>query len=82
MNRRKSFPVAESLCKHIKQYKVVILSLQISHQLGTVMDLFTTAALLAGAELPKDRVLDGIDLSPALFKDRVTDRCVHIIIPN
>jgi len=35
--------------------------------LGSTMDLFTTSLALAGAEAPGDRVLDGVDLSPALF---------------
>ena len=31
------------------------------------MDLFTTAGLLAGAELPSDRVIDGVDLRAPLM---------------
>jgi len=34
--------------------------------LGSAMDLFTTAAKLAGAEAPTDRVIDGIDLRARL----------------
>ena len=34
--------------------------------LGCTMDIYVTAAKLAGAELPEDRVLDGYDLSPVL----------------
>jgi uncharacterized sulfatase len=34
--------------------------------LGSGLDLLPTAAALAGAELPRDRVLDGVDLGPAL----------------
>jgi arylsulfatase A len=34
--------------------------------LGSALDLLPTAASLAGAALPADRVLDGFDLSPAL----------------
>ena len=30
--------------------------------IGSAMDLFTTAAKLAGAEVPADRVIDGVDL--------------------
>lgn len=33
---------------------------------GSAMDLFTTAAHLAGAPLPGDRSIDGVDLRPAL----------------
>ena len=35
--------------------------------IGSTMDLFTTASLIAGAGVPKDRVIDGLDLRPALF---------------
>lgn len=35
--------------------------------IGCTMDVYTTCIRLAGAELPGDRVVDGIDLSPALL---------------
>jgi arylsulfatase A-like enzyme len=35
--------------------------------MGATMDLYTTILTLAGAEVPTDRVVDGLDLSPALF---------------
>ena len=35
--------------------------------IGCTMDLFTTACNLAGAKVPDDRIIDGIDLGPALF---------------
>ena len=47
---------------------------QVSHQLGSLMDLYTTFTNLAGGTIPSDRVVDGIDLSQALFKRTVTDR--------
>ncbi len=34
--------------------------------IGSAMDLFTTAGALAGAELPRDRPIDGVDLSAPL----------------
>lgn len=34
--------------------------------IGAMLDLFPTIAALAGARLPQDRPLDGVDLSPAL----------------
>jgi arylsulfatase A len=34
--------------------------------IGSAMDLFTTAATLAGAEVPADRVIDGVDLRARL----------------
>jgi arylsulfatase A-like enzyme len=39
----------------------------VTRELGCTMDLFTTAALLAGAEVPADRPIDGVDLRPVLF---------------
>ena len=35
--------------------------------IGSAMDLFTTAGLLAGAALPTDRVIDGVDLRAPLM---------------
>ncbi len=38
----------------------------VSHELGSTTDLLATAAALSGAELPGDRELDSVDLSPVL----------------
>jgi len=35
--------------------------------MGSTLDILPTATHLAGAELPQDRVLDGYDISPAMF---------------
>ncbi|MEW4569599.1 sulfatase [Tautonia sp. JC769] len=40
---------------------------QVVPDLGTTMDLLPTAVLLAGGEPPSDRILDGVDLRPALL---------------
>lgn len=53
---------------------VIFFCCQVSHQLGTVMDLFTTALSLAGAKPPTNKVIDGIDLSSALFHRNITVR--------
>ena len=37
------------------------------NDIGATMDLYTTILTLAGAKVPDDRVVDGLDLSPALF---------------
>ena len=50
---------------------------QVNADLATTMDLFTTSLKLAGAEVPRDRVIDGVDLSPALFDGRPGPRQVH-----
>ncbi len=42
--------------------------------LATTMDLFPTALALAGAPLPGDRPLDGVDLRPVLFGDGAAPR--------
>ena len=34
--------------------------------IGSAMDLFTSSVKLAGGDLPADRVIDGVDLGPAL----------------
>ena len=35
--------------------------------LGSTLDLFATISHLAGAKIPRDRVMDSLDLEPALF---------------
>lgn len=45
-----------------------------SQGLGSTMDLFTTSLLLAGKEIPKDRVIDGKDLRPVLFDQGKPER--------
>ncbi|KAI5939002.1 N-acetylgalactosamine-6-sulfatase isoform X1 [Manis javanica] len=47
---------------------------QVSHQLGSLMDLFTTGLSLAGLKPPGDRVIDGLDLLPAMLQGRLMDR--------
>jgi len=39
----------------------------IVRDMGATMDLYTTILKLGGAEVPTDRVVDGLDLRPALF---------------
>jgi arylsulfatase A len=39
----------------------------VTHELACTMDLFATSLKLAGAPLPEDRVIDGVDLAPILF---------------
>ncbi|XP_042196309.1 N-acetylgalactosamine-6-sulfatase, partial [Callorhinchus milii] len=43
---------------------------QVSYQLGSVMDLFTTSLALASLQPPSDREIDGIDLSPVLLQNQ------------
>ncbi|XP_062997164.1 N-acetylgalactosamine-6-sulfatase isoform X1 [Elgaria multicarinata webbii] len=47
---------------------------QVSHQLASVMDLFTTSLTLAGLQPPSDRQIDGIDLSPVILQGKLIDR--------
>jgi len=37
------------------------------NDMGATMDVYTTILTLAGAKVPTDRVVDGMDLSPVLF---------------
>ena len=39
----------------------------VTHELACTMDLFTTCLKLAGAAVPQDRPIDGLDLAPLLF---------------
>ncbi|MFQ5731221.1 MAG: sulfatase-like hydrolase/transferase, partial [Planctomycetaceae bacterium] len=39
----------------------------VSQELAGTMDIYTTSLKLAGAKIPEDRVVDGVDLSPVLF---------------
>ena len=39
----------------------------LARDLSCTMDLFTTFLTIAGAEIPKDRPIDGVDISPVLF---------------
>lgn len=38
----------------------------VSQELGSTMDIYTTALKLAGVKVPDDRVVDGVDLRPVL----------------
>lgn len=49
---------------------------QVSHQLGSIMDLFTTSLSLAGLEPPSDRVIDGLNLLPAMLQGQLMERFV------
>lgn len=40
---------------------------QTCHTLACTMDLFTTSLKLAGADVPGDRAIDGVDIRPLLF---------------
>ncbi|XP_022107716.1 N-acetylgalactosamine-6-sulfatase-like isoform X1 [Acanthaster planci] len=44
---------------------------QVSHQLGSIMDLFTTALKIAGLSPPSDRIVDGTDLLPNLVNGTI-----------
>uniref|UniRef100_A0A8C5PES4 N-acetylgalactosamine-6-sulfatase n=1 Tax=Leptobrachium leishanense TaxID=445787 RepID=A0A8C5PES4_9ANUR len=47
---------------------------QVSHQLGNIMDLFSTSLSLAGLQPPSDRAIDGIDLSAVIQEGKVMER--------
>ena len=42
--------------------------------MASTLDLYTTCLTLAGAELPTDRVVDGVDMSPLLFQNGPSKR--------
>ena len=35
--------------------------------MGSTLDIFTTSCKLAGADIPQDRIMDSVDLRPAMF---------------
>ncbi|XP_047383741.1 N-acetylgalactosamine-6-sulfatase isoform X1 [Sciurus carolinensis] len=47
---------------------------QVSHQLGSIMDLFSTSLSLAGLKVPHDRTVDGLNLLPAILQGQLVDR--------
>ncbi|XP_020643891.3 N-acetylgalactosamine-6-sulfatase [Pogona vitticeps] len=49
---------------------------QVSHQLSSVMDLFSTGLALAGLEPPSDRQIDSINLLPAILQGKLIDRTI------
>ena len=52
---------------------------QVSHQLGSLMDLFTTALEVGGVShlMPRDRIIDGINLLPLFINSTLTERLVY-----
>jgi arylsulfatase A-like enzyme len=50
---------------------------QASHDIASTMDLFTTSLKLGGAEVPRDRVIDGVDLAPVLFDGQPGQRTTY-----
>ncbi|HYW80259.1 MAG TPA: sulfatase [Thermoguttaceae bacterium] len=40
---------------------------RVVQEMGSTMDIYTTAVTLAGGKVPSDRIVDGVDLSPALL---------------
>jgi len=46
----------------------------LSGAIASSMDLFTTALSLAGVEVPKDRIIDGVNLMPLLTGEKQTVR--------
>lgn len=46
----------------------------VSHQLGSMMDWFSTALDLAGVKQPDDRIIDGISLVPLFVNGTETNR--------
>jgi arylsulfatase A-like enzyme len=44
------------------------------HDMGSTLDLFSTACNLSGADMPTDRIIDSMDLRPALFGTGTSSR--------
>jgi arylsulfatase A len=50
----------------------------VTHELASSLDLFSTALALAGVVAPKDRIIDGIDMTPLLLGQGRSKRGVMI----
>ncbi|MGQ9650042.1 MAG: sulfatase family protein [Phycisphaerae bacterium] len=50
---------------------------RVTAALAGTMDLFPTFIKLAGGEVPRDRVIDGVDMSPVLFETGSSNRKTH-----
>jgi arylsulfatase A len=46
----------------------------LTHEMASALDLYKTCLNLAGAEIPKDRPLDGFDMAPILFGNGKSQR--------
>jgi arylsulfatase A-like enzyme len=46
----------------------------IVQEMGSTLDLFSTFCNLSGAEIPNDRIIDGVDLGPTLFENGPSPR--------
>ena len=47
---------------------------EIVTDIGSTLDLFTTASHLAGVDIPDDRIVDGVDLTPVLMGEGESPR--------
>ena len=50
----------------------------VCHEVACTMDLFTTSARLAGAAVPGDRDIDGLDIRPLLFGNGTVERGAYM----
>ena len=55
---------------------------QVTADIAGTMDLFATSLALAGAAIPRDREIDGVDLAPLLFHGRPSPRQVQFFYHN
>ena len=54
----------------------------VTHELACTMDLFTTSLKLAGAEVPTDRVIDGVDHHAALIGHGAESAAGLLLLPR
>lgn len=50
---------------------------QVNADMAGTMDLFVTSLKLAGADIPRDRIIDGVDLGATLFEGKPSVRQVY-----
>eukprot|EP00118_Oscarella_pearsei_P022434 m.259563 g.259563 ORF g.259563 m.259563 type:complete len:513 (+) comp40423_c1_seq7:3494-5032(+) len=51
-------------------------------ELGATVDVFVTIVKMAGGEVPSDRAIDGVDMSPILFQGGQSNRNYYYYYPS
>lgn len=67
-----NFEMIKGILRYFPQTFVVLI--QVSHQVGSLMDLYTTFIDLAEVSMPTDRIIDGISLRASLLNNTNVQR--------
>lgn len=71
-----NFEIIKVILRYFKQtqYCSVVVLIQVSHQVGSLMDMYTTFVDFAEVAMPTDRVIDGISLRASLLNNTNVQR--------